>query len=142
MPINEDYGYQSPEADDESSQQWMPTIEDFMRRMIHHSHDGQDSPVLDSVIISRSFQNLVSGRLVYSGLTYTAGDIAITITGNSIATDMFAYGDDTLFSTEVVSVSGDSVVLSQGVTANAVGDGELIFSYWKNIALALLPIVQ
>lgn len=137
MPIDKNYGYQIPETGDESSEVWMPVIEETLDRLIEHTHDGVNSPVLTGLDIVKYTQELLTSKEIFTNLTYVSGEDTVDIGPNSIVAGMYGYGDDLPLSTSVLSVTGNNVTLSNSFTASATGTGTLTFSNYEKIQSSL-----
>ena len=131
MSENLNYGYKKPEANDESKSQWMPIISDNWDRISDHAHDGDDSALITSSSLSKYQTEIVSGRLVATGLSYSVGDKQIDLLALGATAGMYVEGDQLNFENYIVGVTGTSITLNQGVTGSASATGEIIVSRYK-----------
>jgi len=69
MPTNLSNGYKKPNAG-ESGDIFCPVLEYNWERVSEHSHDGSDSELLDSTIISKGSGTAASGSWVADGSLY------------------------------------------------------------------------
>lgn len=133
MPKDLNYGYRRPEGGDESLEQWMPILEEFMERIVDHEHDGIDSSILDSVAIKKTDYEVIAGRIAITDASYTNGSPTADLGVASVTAGMYGYGDDIALESYVISVDGNVVTMNNNFLGSASGDGEIVFSDYKKI---------
>lgn len=134
MSENLDYGYRKPTDGDESSQVWMDIIPDNWERIVGHTHDGLDSPLLTQVTGNvKTVNEITAGKLSLSTASYTSAAATANIGALAVTAGMFGYGTDIANEAQVLSVTGGIATLDSNFTATKSGNGILTFSDYKKI---------
>jgi hypothetical protein len=135
VPRDTDYGYQIPTAGDESSTQFMPVIEDFCDRAVHHKHDGNDSTILSGINILKTGVDVLASKVVTTA-TYSNGTDTAILGVTGIVANTYGYNSDLGYGAYVTGVTGNTVIMSSNFTASATG-AAITFSNYKKISTSL-----
>lgn len=130
MPQDLNYGYQKPEAGDESESVFFDILANNWQRISDHVHDGNDSALIAGSSITKYQTDLTAQKLSFTGLNYTDGDAIIDLLSLGATAGMYASSDDLPTLSRITSITGTQITLSVGVTGTN-SNGTIELSNWE-----------